>query len=105
MADKKKQKMTDGGEGGEGGEGRDIFETALDNEKLFSTAGALAGGILGARLTGGKFGKKNRVFRDADLNFGARVLGGGLGAIVGGVGGEVARQNMGGMPAGKKRRK
>lgn len=84
---------------------RDIFDKVLDNEQLFTTAGALAGGVLGARATGGKFGRAKRIFRDADLNVGARVLGGGTGAAIGMVGAEVARQKMGGMPAGKKRRK
>jgi hypothetical protein len=84
---------------------RDVFEKILDDEQLFTTVGALAGGALGARLTGGKFGKSKRTFRDFDLNAGSRVLGGGTGAAIGMVGAEVARQKMGGMPAGKKRRK
>lgn len=88
---------------------RDVFEKALeelmDDEKSFTQAGAVIGGVLGARLTGGKFGKAKRTFKDFDLNFGARTLGGGMGAAVGMTAAEIARQKMGGMPAGKKRRK
>jgi len=81
------------------------LEEFMDDEKSINKTGAIIGGVLGARLTGGKFGKAKRTFKDFDLNVGARVLGGGTGGALGAIGSEIARQKMGGMPAGKKRRK
>ena len=96
MADKKKQKQ----------DNRDVFEKALDGiDEPLGMLGPLAGAVIGARLTGGKFGRNKRVFRDSDLNFQARALGAGTGGFAGAIAGTALDQKYGLGKYGRDKRK